>query len=76
MGGLRSLKRKLNAKKVWFAQDVQNKRVELAKQFVEERIKKDAKFAEDVLKAVGENLPDKYKKLAAETISAATKEEN
>jgi len=69
MGGLRSAKRKLNAKNVWIAQEVQRKKVELAQEFVKERLQKDAEFARDVLKAVGESLPDEYKKLADETIA-------
>lgn len=69
MGNLRSLKRNLNEKYVWIAQEVQRKKIELAKKFVEDRVKTDAKFAKDVLAAVGENLPAEIKKSAEETIA-------
>ena len=69
MGNLRSPKRKLNEKNVWIAQEVQRKKIDLAKKFVEERIKADAEFAKDVLAAVGENLPAEIKKLAEETVA-------
>lgn len=68
MGTFRSLRRKLNAEKVWIAQQVTEKRNEIVKAFVEERVKKDAEFAQDVLNAVGENLPENIKKAAEETI--------
>lgn len=68
MGTFRSLRRKLNAEKVWVAQKVTEKRNEIVKSFVEERIKTDVEFAKDVLKAVGEDLPEHLKKAAEETI--------
>jgi hypothetical protein len=68
MGNTRSLRRKLNAEKVFIAEQVAQKRTELVKKFVEERVKKDAEFASDVLKAVGDALPENIKKLAEETI--------
>ena len=69
MGSLRKLKRHLNEKSVWVAQEVQQKKVELAKKFVEERIKTDVEFAKDVLTAVGKNLPEDIKKIAEETVA-------
>jgi len=69
MGHSRSAKRGLNEKNVWIAQDVERKRNDLAKEFVKERIKTDAEFAKDVLKAVGEILPEEFKKTAEETIA-------
>lgn len=68
MGTFRSLQRRLNAERVWFAQEVTEKRKEIAKKIVEERVKKDAEFAQDVLNAVGKNLPENIKKAAEETI--------
>jgi peptide subunit release factor 1 (eRF1) len=68
MGTFRSLRRKLNAEKVWIAQEVAEKRKEIEKMLVEERVKKDVEFAKDVLKAVGDNLPEHIKKTAEETI--------
>lgn len=49
-------------------QKVAEKRNEIVKSFVEERIKTDVEFAKDVLKAVGEDLPEHLKKAAEETI--------
>lgn len=74
MGTFRSLRRKLNAEKVWVAQEVAEKRNEIVKAFVEERVKEDAEFAQDVLNAVGENLPENIKKAAEETIKNAKTE--
>lgn len=74
MGTFRSLRRKLNAEKVFIAEKVAQKRTELVKAFVEERVKKDAEFAQDVLNAVGENLPENIKKAAEETVRNGTKE--
>ena len=69
MSSLRSSKRKLNAKNVWIAQEVQRKKLEVAKKFVEEKVKTDPEFAKDVLTSVGENLPPDIKKAAEETIA-------
>jgi peptide subunit release factor 1 (eRF1) len=68
MGTFRSLRRNLNAEKIWIAQQVAEERNEIVKAFVEERVKKDAEFAQDVLNAVGENLPEHIRKAAEETI--------
>jgi len=73
MGALRSARRKLNEKSVWIAQEVQRKQIELAQKFVKERVEKDAEFARDVLKAVGDNLPSDIKKAAEETVAKETK---
>jgi hypothetical protein len=69
MSKLRSLKRHLNERNVWIAKEVEKKKVELAKKFVEERAKKDAEFAKDLLKAVGDNLPPETKKVAEESVA-------
>lgn len=71
---MRSLRRKLNADKVFIAEQVAQKRVEIVKKFVEERVKTDAEFAADVLKAVGEDLPENIRELAEETLKNHTKE--
>lgn len=72
MGNLRSAKRQLKKRNVWIAQEVEVQRVKLAQKAVEERCKKDAEFAADVLKAVGENLPQEIKDVAEETIKRET----
>lgn len=74
MGAARSLRRKLNAEKVWVAQEVAQKRTEIVKMFVEERVKQDAEFAADVLKAVGDALPENIKKAAEETVKNGPRE--
>ncbi len=61
MGNLRSAQRKLNKRNVWLAQEVARQRIILARKAVEDRCKKDAEFAADVIKAVGDNLPKEIK---------------
>lgn len=68
MGILRSLRKKLNAEKVWVAQEVAARRKEIVKEFVEARVKEDAEFAQDVLNAVKEGLPENIKQAAEETL--------
>ena len=77
MGGLRSARRKLNEKNIWIAKKVTQKRNEFAKELVKERVKKDAQFASEVLKAVGELLPTDIKEIAEATVAreATPKEE-
>ena len=53
MGNSRSAKRKLNQNYVWTAKRVEQKKVELAKKFVEERANTDSEFAKDLLKFIG-----------------------
>lgn len=72
MSKLRSARRKLNEKYIRIAQEVTQKRKDFVKELVKERIKKDAEFASDVLKAVGELLPEDFKKIAEETIANET----
>ena len=64
-----SFRRKLNAKNVWIAEEVRRKKLEIAKQFVEEKVKTDPEFAQDVLTALGENLSPEIKKTAEATIA-------
>ena len=68
MGAVRSLRRRLNAEKAFIADKVAEKRVELVKKFVEERVKKDSEFAAEILKVVGDSLPETIKKEAEETV--------
>ncbi len=68
MGNLKSSRRKLDPNRVQFAIQVEQKKLELAKEFVKERVTKDAEFARDVLKAIGDLLPEDIKKLAQETV--------
>lgn len=68
MGTLRTLSRKLKQKNVWFAKKISKERNEILKSLVEERVKTDYEFAQDVLKAVGNDLPENIKKAAEETV--------
>ena len=72
MSTLRKLKRNLNERNVWIAKKVEQEKTEIAKKLIEERVEKDADFARDVLKALGENIPEKLKKSAEETIAKET----
>lgn len=69
MGNLRSSRRRLNEHSVQISKAIDRKKQEFAKKFIQERIGKDAEFAQDVLNAVGSNLPEEFKKLAEETIA-------
>jgi hypothetical protein len=69
MGNLRSTKRKLSERHVWLAQETERQKILLARKMVEERCKKDAEFAADVLKAVGENLPKEISEAAEKTVA-------
>ena len=73
MSGLRSLRRKLQPDKVRLAEQVQYERVQLARTMVKDRCEKDAEFAKDVLKAVGENLPQEIKEACEKTIAEGPK---
>ena len=70
MSSLRSFKRRLDPNKVWLAQQVAIEKVKIARQFVVEHAKKDAAFAADVLKAVGNNLPKEIKKACEESVKS------
>jgi hypothetical protein len=70
MSSLRSFKRHLDPKKVWLAQQVAIEKVKIARQVVAERAKKDAAFAAEVLKAVGDNLPKEIKEACEEGIKS------
>lgn len=68
MGNSRSIRKHLNHRKIWIAQQFQKKQIEKEKQIVAERVKTDVEFAKDVIKAVGDNLPDDIRKSAEKTI--------
>lgn len=72
MGNLRKLKRGINIGRVHMAERVAYERIENAKKIVVERASKDAEFAADLIKAVGDNLPSNIKKVAEDCIIAAT----
>lgn len=69
MSALSGFKRRLQPNKVYLAQKVAEKKIEFAKNVVLERAKKDAEFAADVIKAVGENLPTEIKEACEKTIA-------
>jgi len=69
MGSLRTAQRKLKEKNVWIAQETDRKKVKFLQMLVKEKVKQDAEFAKDVLKAVGENLPKEIKEAAEATIA-------
>ena len=68
MSKLRSFARKLDPYRVAFAKQVEQERLKLARQAVMERAKKDAEFAADVLKAVGDALPKEIKEACEESV--------
>ncbi|MCX6654467.1 MAG: hypothetical protein NTY03_05015 [Candidatus Bathyarchaeota archaeon] len=68
MSKLRSFKRHLNPSKVWLAQQVAEEKIKIARQVVLERAQKDAAFAADVLKAVGDALPKEIKEACEESV--------
>ena len=70
MSNSRSLRRKLDPKKVWLAQQVAEEKIKIARQVVIERAKKDAAFAAEVLKAVGDNLPKEIREACEESVKA------
>lgn len=69
MSSLRSFRRKLNPLKVQLAEQVAYERIKVARQVVKDRCEKDAEFARDVLKAVGEALPQEIKETCEKTIA-------
>lgn len=68
MSKLRSFKRHLDPKKVWLANQVAEEKIKIARQVVLERAKKDAEFAADVLKAVGDALPKEIREACEESV--------
>ncbi len=71
MSSLSRYKRHLNPGKVYLAEKVAVEKIRLAHQVVLDRAQRDAEFAADVLKAVGENLPPEIKTACEKTISEA-----
>lgn len=73
MSKLRSFQRHLNPSKVWLANQVAEEKIKIARQVVLDHAKKDAAFAADVLKAVGENLPKEIKEACEESVREQAK---
>lgn len=73
MSKLKSASRKLDRYRVMLAQDTERQRIEVAKKVVKERAEKDLEFAQDVLKAVGDNLPKEIKETCEATVARETK---
>ena len=69
MSKLRSFRRHLNPAKVWLANQVAEEKIKIARQVVLERAKKDAAFANDVLKAVGDALPKEIKEACEASVA-------
>lgn len=59
--------------KVWLANHVAADHIKNARQVVLERAKKDAVFAAEVLRALGDNLPKEVKEACEESVAAAVK---
>lgn len=74
MSKLRSFKRHLDPKKVWLAQQVAEEKIKIARQVVLDRAKKDAEFAAEVLKAVGDNLPKEIKEACEASVAGLPSE--
>jgi hypothetical protein len=70
MSKTRSFKRHLNPQKVWLANQVAEEKIKIARQVVLDRAKKDAAFAADVLKAVGDGLPKEIKEACEVSVAA------
>jgi len=68
MSKLRSFKRHLDPAKVWLANHVAEDRIKVARQAVLDRAKKDAEFAAEVLKVVGDGLPKEIKEACEESV--------
>ena len=73
MSNLRSAARKLDRYRVMLAKETERQRIEVAKKVVKERAEKDLEFAQDVLKAVGDNLPKEIKEACEATVARETK---
>ena len=69
MSKTRSFKRHLNPAKVWLANQVAEEKIKIARQVVLERAQKDAAFAADVLKAVGDALPKEIKEACEASVA-------
>lgn len=70
MSKLRSFKRHLDPAKVWLANHVAEDRIKVARQAVMERAKKDAEFAAEVLRVMGDSLPKEVKEACEESVKA------
>ena len=71
MSALSGNRRRLNPSKVYVAQKTAVAKIEIAKKVVLERAEKDAKFAADVLKAVGSELTDEARAVCEKSVKEA-----
>ena len=71
MSALSGNRRRLNPSKVYVAQKTAVAKIEIAKKVVLERAEKDAKFAADVLKAVGSELTDEARAICEKSVKDA-----
>lgn len=76
MGNLKTFKKRLREKNVWIAKETQKKKIEFYQMLVKKRIEEDAEFAQDVLNAVGEDLPAEFKEAAEKTIQDSKEKSN
>lgn len=72
MSKQRSASRKLDKYRVMLAKETERNIIELYKKAVKERAEKDSEFAQDVLKALGDNLPVEIKETCQATIARET----
>jgi|FAXJ01.1.fsa_nt_gi hypothetical protein len=68
MSNLRSFQRHLKPEQVHLANQVSTEKLKIARQVVLDRVKKDAEFAADVLKAVGDSLPKEIKEACEKSV--------
>ena len=73
MGNLKSAKRKLKQYSVLLAVETHNQKIELVKTMLEDRIGKDATFAKEILKEIGDVLPDNLKIAAEKKVAEVEK---
>jgi len=68
MGNLRTSRRSLKNKNVWIAQETEKQRIQLARKVIAERAAKNADFAAELIKVVGDNLPKEIKEVCEESV--------
>ena len=73
MGKLRKLARDLQEKSLYVAREKQHQRIKFIQTMVAEKAAKDPEFAKDLLAAVGNNLPEKIKEIAQNSIDNANR---
>ena len=70
MSNLRSARKKLDPDRVWIAERTRLEKLRIAKQVIVERAKKDAAFAAEVMKAVGDMLPKEIKEACEMSVAS------